>query len=265
MSLFAEIKLPFLLSDFPIVVFGIAGTDLVKYFLFASVAWLLGYVWFKRQWARRKILPTYPTGADVRREMGWSLLTVLIYGLVGASSLWMAKQGWTQMYFKIDAHGKLWFWASILLAIFIHDAYFYWTHRLMHHPRLFRWFHRIHHESVNPSPWAAYCFSPLEAAVQAGIFPLVILVMPIHPAAFGLFMFWQLAFNVLGHTGYEYHPRWLMDSWLGKFLNTPTNHIQHHEVFRGNYSLYFNIWDRLMGTNHKDYEAKFREVTGRRG
>ena len=32
---------------------------------------------------------------------------------------------------------------------------------------------------------------------------------------------------------------------------------------RGNYGLYFNVWDRLMGTNHDAYEARFREVTSR--
>jgi sterol desaturase/sphingolipid hydroxylase (fatty acid hydroxylase superfamily) len=76
-------------------------------------------------------------------------------------------------------------------------------------------------------------------------------------------MVWQITFNVAGHTGYEYHPRWLLDSWVGKFVNTPTNHIMHHEHFRGNYGLYFNYWDRLMGTNHARYEARFREVTSR--
>lgn len=45
--------------------------------------------------------------------------------------------------------------------------------------------------------------------------------------------------------------------------NTPTNHVMHHERMRGNYGLYFNIWDRLMGTNHPEYEARFREVTSR--
>jgi hypothetical protein len=66
-----------------------------------------------------------------------------------------------------------------------------------------------------------------------------------------------------GHTGYEFHAKWLMDSWLGKFLNTPTNHIQHHDSFKGNFGLYFNYWDRWMGTNHPDYEKRFREVTSR--
>lgn len=242
---------------------GIALQSLGNYAFWAGLAWLLGYVLFRRRWAARKIIPAYPAAADIRRELGWSLLTVVVYGLVGAGTLWLAKQGWTRLYWKLDAHGPLWFWATVAGAIVLHDTYFYWTHRLMHHPRLFRWFHRVHHESVNPSPWAAYCFSPLEAAVQAAIFPVVVCLLPIHPLAFAAFMVWQIVFNVVGHTGYEFYPSWLLDSWLGRFLNTPTNHIQHHESFRGNFSLYFNLWDRLMGTNHPEYAARFREVTTR--
>jgi sterol desaturase/sphingolipid hydroxylase (fatty acid hydroxylase superfamily) len=33
---------------------------------------------------------------------------------------------------------------------------------------------------------------------------------------------------------------------------------------RGNFGLYFNFWDRIMGTNHPAYEQRFTEVTGRR-
>jgi hypothetical protein len=30
-------------------------------------------------------------------------------------------------------------------------------------------------------------------------------------------------------------------------LTTATHHAQHHESFRANFSLHFNVWDRLMG------------------
>ena len=134
----------------------------------------------------------------------------------------------------------------------------------MHHPRLFRYFHRTHHLSVNPTPWSSFAFSPLEALVQAAIFPIAVTVMPVHPLAFGLFMVWQMLFNVIGHTGYEYNPAGFMRSPLRYLLNTPTNHIMHHESMRGNFGLYFNFWDRIMGTNHPGYEQRFAEVTGRR-
>ena len=56
--------------------------------------------------------------------------------------------------------------------------------------------------------------------------------MPIHPLAFGIFMVWQIAFNVLGHVGYEFYPRRLMDSPMRCILNTATNHVMHHETLR---------------------------------
>lgn len=251
------------LPAFDKLVLGIAVENWLRYIVFAGIGWLLGYVLFKRRWHHRKINLKIPTASDMWREFRWSMLTVVVYGFVGAATIWAWKMGWTQLYRKPDALGWPWFVASILIAIVLHDTWFYWSHRLMHHRALFRWFHKVHHASTNPSPWAAYSFAPLEALAQALIFPIVVFLIPITPWAFAIFMVWQIAFNVAGHTGYEYHPRWLMDSWLGKFVNTPTNHAMHHESMRGNYGLYFNVWDRLMGTNHANYEARFREVTGR--
>jgi sterol desaturase/sphingolipid hydroxylase (fatty acid hydroxylase superfamily) len=245
------------------MVVAIALQDGFRYFLFAGIAWLLGYVLFRKRWAARKINPEFPARRDMWRELRLSLVTLLIYGVVGAATLWAFFRGWTQLYLDLGAHSTTWFWASITLTIVLHDTYFYWTHRLMHWPRIFAWTHRGHHLSINPSPWAAYAFDPVEAFIQAGIFPLAVCLYPMHPVAFLIFMVWQITFNVIGHTGYEIWPRWLMDSWLGKFLNTPTNHVMHHEHFRGNYGIYFNVWDRLMGTNHERYEARFREVTSR--
>lgn len=242
---------------------GIALENWLRYTLFAGVAWLLGYVIFKKLWWRRKIIQRVPLSSDVWREVRWSALTALIYGLVGTVTILLGKPlGW-KVYHKIETMGWGWFAASIVITIVMHDTWFYWTHRLMHHRRLFRLFHKVHHKSTNPSPWAACSFAPLEAFMQACIFPLVVFTIPIHPLAFLAFMIWQITFNVAGHTGFEYHPRWLMRTWLGKVLNTPTNHIQHHEKMRGNYGLYFNVWDRLMGTNHADYESRFEEVTNR--
>ncbi len=233
----------------------------LRYLLTAGLAWFLAYRLFPRRWFHRKIIARLPASSEVRREMWYSLSSVIIFGMVGAGTMLAARAGWTQMYWRISTHGWMWFWLSILCAIVLHDTYFYWTHRLMHHRRLFRFFHRVHHLSHNPTPWAAYSFSPAEAVVEAGIFPLAVIVMPMHPFAFMLFMGWQLTYNVFGHTGYEVFPRWLMDTWPGKVLNTPTNHTMHHEFVRGNYGLYFNVWDRLMGTNHEQYEARFRAVT----
>lgn len=233
----------------------------VHFLLWAAVAWLFFYVVRRKQWLPRKIIPGFPAGSEIRRELGLSALTCVIYGVVAVLT-WMAStRGWTHLYFDLHAHSWWWFGASIVLTIFIHDTYFYWTHRLMHLPRLFPWMHKMHHRSMNPTPWAAYAFDPLEAFVHAAILPIAVCLYPMHPLAFLIFMGWQLGFNVVGHSGFEVFPPWLMDSWRGKFWNTPTNHAMHHQYFKGNYGLYFNLWDRLMGTNHKRYEERFRQIT----
>jgi len=235
----------------------------IRYTLFAGIAWLLGYVFFHRRWIHRKIIARMPQNAEMWREARYSALTVVIFAAVGAVTIMAARAGWTGFIWRSKKHGWDSFWICFWGSVFLHDAYFYWTHRLMHHRWFFRLFHRAHHLSHNPSPWASYAFDPLEAVVQAGIFPLTLILIPFNPIAYGLFMLWQITFNVIGHTGYEYNPRGFMNSWVRFFLNTPTNHVMHHEKMRGNYGLYFNFWDRLMKTNHEDYERRFREVTSR--
>jgi sterol desaturase/sphingolipid hydroxylase (fatty acid hydroxylase superfamily) len=34
----------------------------------------------------------------------------------------------------------------------------------------------------------------------------------------------------------------------------------HHRYVNYNYGLYFNIWDRLMGTNHPRYEEEYARL-----
>ncbi len=248
---------------FLVTTVGISIETGLRYAIAAGVAWVIFYVIFKRRWLHRKIIEEGPPGAEVWREIRYSILTLIVFGAVGAVTVFAIRAGMSKMYFRIEKHGWGWFWVSAGIAVIIHDAWFYWTHRLMHHPKLFRVFHRVHHLSTNPTPWAAYSFGPLEAVIQAAIFPLVVILVPIHPLAFLAFMIWQISFNVIGHTGFEIYPRWFLDTWFGKFMNTPTNHVMHHEHFRGNYGLYFNVWDRLMGTNHERYEERFRAVTSR--
>ena len=237
-------------------------TDLFYYLLFAAVVWLLFSIIFRKAMKNRRISRQDATTAQVLREIAYSMRSIGIFGIVTALVVLAVTSGWTRLYLNLDRHGSWWFFASLAIMIVMHDTYFYWTHRLMHHRRLYKFFHHAHHLLHNPTPWAAYAFSPWEAFVQAGIGPLIVFTLPAHPLAFGIFMLWQISFNVLGHCGYEIFPRWLLRSPLGCVLNSITHHAQHHEKFQANYGLYFNVWDRLMGTNHRDYERRFAEVTG---
>jgi sterol desaturase/sphingolipid hydroxylase (fatty acid hydroxylase superfamily) len=244
---------------------GDALKDAVSYALAAGLLCLVFYVLFRRWLAHRKVVPRLPPWRQLGTEAARSLRSLAVFGLVTAAVVFAALGGHTRLYRRVEEHGWWWFVASIAVAVVVHDAYFYWTHRLLHHPWLFRRVHRTHHLSTDPTPWAAYSFGLTEAFVHAGIGPLLVFTLPLHPAAFLLFMTWQTAVNVLGHCGHEIFPRWFLRSWAGRLLNTVTHHALHHEKVRGNYGLYFNVWDRLMGTNHPDYEDRFARATGRGG
>jgi sterol desaturase/sphingolipid hydroxylase (fatty acid hydroxylase superfamily) len=167
----------------------------------------------------------------------------------------------TTLYTRIADYGWVYFVLAFPLMFLLHDTYFYWTHRAMHHKKLFRVMHLVHHKSVNPSPWAAYAFHPLEAVVEAGIFVVFLFTLPVHPLHLLLFFFFMIVYNVYGHLGYELYPPGFSRHWIGKWINTSVNHNQHHQYFKGNYGLYFTFWDRIMGTIRADYDKRFEEVT----
>lgn len=236
---------------------------LLRYALVAGVAFLLFYVLWRHAFRGRKLQGTFPSRRDYVREIRWSILTAALFALVGWIAFSPPLRPWTHWYFRLGKYPEWWFWLSVVAMILLHDAYFYWTHRLMHWRPLYRLMHQVHHRSTNPSPWAAYSFHPLEAVVEAGIVLVIGLTLPVHPLALAIFLVWMTVFNVSGHLGFELYPRWLTESRLGRWLNTSTNHNQHHQYFKGNYGLYFRWWDEWMGTTREHYERDLREMQAR--
>ncbi|MDP3492302.1 MAG: sterol desaturase family protein [Hyphomonadaceae bacterium] len=153
--------------------------------------------------------------------------------------------------------GAWWFAASLVLMTVAHDAYFYWTHRLIHDRRLFRRFHRRHHRSNDPSPFTAYSFDLSEAAANALFVPLWMIIVPTAWQVLGLFILHQIARNTIEHCGYEIMPARRNGRPLIDWITTPTHHDIHHAEAGWNYGLYFTWWDRLMGTEHPKYHARY--------
>jgi sterol desaturase/sphingolipid hydroxylase (fatty acid hydroxylase superfamily) len=157
------------------------------------------------------------------------------------------------VYGDVARFGWAWWWASLALLIVAHDAWFYWTHRALHHPRWFRAVHGRHHASMHPTPWAAYAFHPVEALVQAAFLPLVLLVLPVHGAVLGAFLLHMIVRNAVGHCAHELFPwRWTPRGWL-RWITPVSHHHFHHARNRGNYGLYFTWWDRWCGTEDPEF------------
>jgi len=235
-----------------------------KYFLFIStfmvaalyifitgLFYLILYIWKGNPFTEKKIQNVNISTAQFRREIILTIITLSLYCFTGFCLGLLNQYGKTFIYFKISDYGIIYFIISILLMIFLHDSYFYWTHRLLHRPGWYEKIHSIHHLSLSPNPWTALAFHPAEAVIHSAVFPLIFLIIPAHPAAIFIFLFYSIFMNVLGHSGYQFSPynkrinKW--DWWS----NSSKQHDEHHQYGKDNYGLYFTFWDYWMKTNRK--------------
>jgi sterol desaturase/sphingolipid hydroxylase (fatty acid hydroxylase superfamily) len=237
--------------------------DAGRYVLAAVAAFLVFWVWRREKWRHRLINREYAAGSHIRREIAYSTSTAIVFSLVG-TGIWYGKRaGIFHVYGAVAHHGWAYFAFTVVLLVLAQDAYFYWTHRAMHHPLLFKHVHLAHHRSHNPSPFAAYAFAPAEALVHAAFVPLMLLWLPVHMIAVFVFLAFMILRNVLGHLGIELFPRWFPRSRWTRWSTTTTHHALHHRRVGTNYGLYFTFWDRWMKTTDPAYEAAFEEVASR--
>ncbi len=233
----------------------------IRYAFFAGLAFLIFYHWKKKRFERRKIQANNPKRQRIWEEVRHSSISTLVFALVGLGIFGLSQLGLSKVYTDLGAYGWAYLPFSFAVLIVAHDTYFYWVHRLMHHPRLFRVFHLVHHRSNNPTPWASLAFHPLEAFVEIAIIPLIVCMLPVHHIVLLAFASWSLTWNIIGHLGFELFPAGWVNHPITKWLNTSTHHNMHHRYSRGNYGLYFNWWDSWMGTNHPDYQSTFQQIT----
>ena len=178
------------------------------------------------------------------REIASSILTFVVIGTINwflAITIPGDRYGlfYDNYYSEIGTYGWGYFFLSIFLMLVIDDTYFYWTHRLLHHPLLYRRVHKVHHYSVDPNPFTTYSFHPVEAAILFFGYRLTPSIIPVHSIAVNLWLLLTLLNAVVVHLGYEIYPRWFTKSKL-------TN------------------WDKWMKTEFPDYPARIKAVQERK-
>jgi lathosterol oxidase len=233
----------------------IFAVDLSRYLLTAGFLTIILAV-FAGALASRRIQANKATAADIYREVFFSVITALLFSLVGFAVYMGSQDGIFKIYGgELPAAGRLLF--EFIIVVLLHDTYFYWAHRMMHHRWLFRRVHRLHHKSRTPTPWAAYAFAPPEALLEAAILPLAALIVPMHELTAFLFVTHMIVRNVAGHAGIELFPSWWLRAPILRHATTTTHHDLHHSHAGYNFGLYFTWWDRWMNTEHPEYELRF--------
>jgi sterol desaturase/sphingolipid hydroxylase (fatty acid hydroxylase superfamily) len=237
--------------------------DAGRYAVPTIAAFVAFWVAGRERWKHRLVNRAFARARQIRREIAYSTCTVVVFSLVGTGLWFGGRAGIFRIYPDVSDHGWAYFALTVVLLVVLQDTYFYWTHRAMHHPLLFRHVHRVHHQSHDPSPFAAYAFSPGEALVHAAFVPLMVLWLPLHDVAIGAFLVFMILRNVLGHLGIELFPRRFARSRWTRWSTTTTHHTLHHRRVGTNYGLYFTWWDRWMGTTDPTYEATFEAIAAK--
>ncbi len=233
-----------------------------RYLLIAGVFHLYFYGWKPDKWERRKIGRKAYTRRQLFTEVRWSMVTGLIFAVIGAGTAVAWQKGWLALYDDTGLYGWAWFFVSIAVAMFIHETCYYWLHRWMHHPKIYPLVHKVHHDSRIPSPWTAFSFHPVEGLLEGLILPLILVIVPMHLYAVVIHLTIMTLSSVVNHLDIEIYPRWFVDHPVGKWLIGATHHSHHHRYHKYNFGLYFTFWDKWLKTESPDFQREFAEKAG---
>lgn len=220
-----------------------------RYFVIAGLFYWLLWKRDPKRVRARKLTSIQPAKAVIGKEIKWSVISSIIYAVPGAIVIEAWKRGGTALYTDVADFGWAYVPLSIFLYLFIHDTYFYWTHRWMHRPKVFRVLHKVHHDSRQPTPWAAFSFHPYESIIGAIVVPLLAFLIPIHVGAVLFILMVMTICSVLNHTGFEIYPDSWLRSFFGRHFISAAHHNIHHQKYTANFALYFRFWDKVMGTD----------------
>ncbi|MDE2914552.1 MAG: sterol desaturase family protein [Paracoccaceae bacterium] len=188
------------------------------------------------------MIRTFGTGVPM-----WTAYEVLM--------LWAYANGWG--FWTTFADNP---WGLIglgLVMVVIHEAHFYFTHRMIHSPFLYKHVHSVHHKAVNPSPWSSLSMHPVEHLIYFSG-SLIHFIVPSHPLLAIYHLHIAGLGAVIGHIGFD-----KMVVSDEKAMNTHAYaHYLHHKYFEVNYADGLVPWDKWAGTWHdgtEEADARMRE------
>ena len=233
---------------------------LFRYFLAAGIFHYYYYVWNSAKYSTERLSSRGVRKGQLKKEIIWSIKASLIFALAGTLVYWLWTKDLTAIYLTPGEYGYWYLPISLLLILFIHETYYYWVHRWMHHPRIYKKVHKVHHDSLTPTPWTAFSFHPWESLLEAIILPLILLVLPVNIYVLAFYLVLMTLSSVINHLDIEIYPKKFQKNWFGKLFIGATHHHYHHAEFNTNYGLYFTFWDKLMGTESPKMEKPKSET-----
>lgn len=190
----------------------------------------------------------------IRHDVVLSIWSSAIFAICASIMTTAYTLGYTQLYLEPTKYGLGYIVFSLCLVIFLQDTYFYFTHRLAHHPKCFHWLHKGHHHSKNPTPLTAFSFDPGEAFLQALYVMAAVCLIPMHISVLCAVVLVMSLGALIHHFSLRMFADSALGRWLGSWMVGPMHHWFHHRKYTMHYGLYFTFWDKLLGTHKDGYE-----------
>lgn len=215
----------------------------------AGIGFLLIFI-FRPLIKTRKIQPRPFDRKQFWFEVRWSAMTLVFSSLIGFAIQWGEANHLTSLAEEASA-AQVAFEFALYFVLF--DAYFYFLHRAMHHPKVY-WVHKIHHRSFAPEPLTAFSFHPIEGLITGGFMLVMVFVFQVHGVSLALIVAFGVTNSVLIHSGYDLFPRWWYRNKLTGWFLTPMFHDKHHSKVVYNFGGFTTVWDRVFGTVAPGYD-----------
>jgi ring-1,2-phenylacetyl-CoA epoxidase subunit PaaE len=236
----------------------------ISQMLVVTIVYWLVWKLFAPRLKRFRIQPVKRAGAIQIREEIKNSLIVILGGIVTTPLILILQQmGYTTIYVDPNQYGIGYLIFNTVLLWLIGDAWFYFAHRLLHHPKIYRYIHAVHHQSLDTTPYTTLSFHFLEPLLLSGWIYIVIFLFPVSIVAIGINQVIGLLNNIKSHLGYEFYPKFFDRTPL-KYLVNSTHHNQHHTRYNGNYGLSLRFWDLFFGTEFDDYDRVVQQVKSRK-
>ena len=164
---------------------------------------------------------------------------------------------------------------QIFVCIMVDDTLFYWSHRLLHHPKIYGMIHKKHHTfkhtigiaveyvairpphlSTQRSTWALFYLAfryahPVEDLVSNTLSTVAgPLLLGSHVTVFWMYSALKLWQSIDAHSGYNL-PFPISPFSFITWMDCAPAHDYHHSNNLGNFGGFFIFWDWLMGTDEK--------------
>jgi lathosterol oxidase len=227
---------------------------LVSVVSFYGVGGFVHWLYYVRRRARAdewKLQPRRWLTRDLARHAvllgGFNLL---VGSLLGGTFMWhLGRGGWSTLYRDPGQHGWGWLVVSAVVVFFAIDAGLYYSHRLLHHPRLFPYIHRWHHRYVAPTLFTTTAMHPVEFLIFTAVLAAPAFVIPLHVGVYVAAIAYTYFIGVLDHVG-------IRAAWRLPLHGDNRFHDDHHVYFHCNYGHHTALFDRLHHTVHVDPKSQ---------